>query len=649
MLKQLLRLLFVCTIYPIAAFALPQNDPLAQLHVNATTGAAAGYLPDKTCATCHASLYQSYQAVGMARSFRSTSTSEHIERFGEEFFHEPSQRFYRIDKHDNTLIFSRYQKDAQGSPINVFSHPIDWVLGSGNRARSYLYQTELGELFMLPIGWYSQTAEWGMSPGFEGKTHLGVQRQIKRECLFCHNAFPQVEAGSDRHFLPDIFPKELPLGTGCQRCHGPGAEHVRAALKAESSTVVQSHIINPKKLPPEERDAICFQCHLLPNVGIIGSRRFDRFDYDFRPGQKLTDYLVHVETTEADVATENIFEINHHGYRLWQSQCFQKSAGKLACITCHNPHQKPTSADFRQTVSTKCIECHQDARTLHQLPVSEASDCVACHMPTTRTRDVIKVTMTDHRITKGPIDQDKLLKDINRTDPVITDVQVLPWGSPPTAELAKIYRAVSVLRAIPTMDASKALKNLLLKSPQPSVVPYIDLLEAEIKLNQYTSARNTAEYLLRQNIKDPTVLTRYGILLIKQGQALQAMRVLETALTLQQTPETHYNLGLAALTLGEDDKALAQFSLALSLRPNLHMAWLYKGRVQQKRQHYTQALADMRKALEIAPDYTPAYLALIPLLRQQGLNAEAASYLDVGLRTVAQPGELAVLRPPKPM
>ncbi|HSG60212.1 MAG TPA: tetratricopeptide repeat protein, partial [Pseudomonadales bacterium] len=106
---------------------------------------------------------------------------------------------------------------------------------------------------------------------------------------------------------------------------------------------------------------------------------------------------------------------------------------------------------------------------------------------------------------------------------------------------------------------------------------------------------------------------------------------------------------LAALTFDEDDKAQAHFSLALSLRPNMHMAWLYKGRVLQKRQQYSQALADMRKALEIAPDYTPAYLALIPLLRQQGLNAEAASYLDVGLRTVAQPDELAVLRPPKPI
>lgn len=196
---------------------LPNPDALTLLGVDATEGAAAGYVADEVCAACHAGIYESYQRVGMARSFASAASVDRIEDFGREFFHAPSERYYRIDEHGDELTFSRYQRTRDGQPINEIRISVDWVVGSGNRARSYLYQTGWGELYLLPLGWYAEDEAWGMSPGFEPRNHPGVNRRVSRRCMFCHNAFPEVPEGADISGMPQRFPAELPHGTGCQR------------------------------------------------------------------------------------------------------------------------------------------------------------------------------------------------------------------------------------------------------------------------------------------------------------------------------------------------------------------------------------------------------------------------------------------------
>ena len=176
-----------------------------------------------------------------------------------------------------------------------------------------------------------------------------------------------------------------------------------------------------------------------------------------------------MDITETNRTADERFEINHHAYRLWRSQCYQASEGALGCISCHDPHVKPESAAFREQVGGVCGDCHTQTHLDAHHDESTAVDaCVDCHMPTRRTQDVIEVTMTDHRIARGPFDHDALVAPRSQHEPDIVDTQPLPFGHPPEGIEAAIYRAASTVRTLAYPEAVNALKNLLVQQqPEP--------------------------------------------------------------------------------------------------------------------------------------------------------------------------------------
>ena len=73
-----------------------------------TGGAAPGYVEDRACAGCHREIYQSYQEVGMARSFSRPRPENVIEDFDDNhFFHPPSRRHYEMIHRDGRYFFKR--------------------------------------------------------------------------------------------------------------------------------------------------------------------------------------------------------------------------------------------------------------------------------------------------------------------------------------------------------------------------------------------------------------------------------------------------------------------------------------------------------------------------------------------------------------
>ncbi len=615
-----------------------EPDPLTLLGARATTGAAPGYLEDTVCRNCHTDIWESYQHVGMAQSFKRPGNERPIEDFGREYVHAATDTTYRVVETDDGPVFESYQRDADGEPINKLELPISWVVGSGNKVRSYAHQNELGEMFMLPLSWYADSREWAMSPGFEHAQHQGISRRIGRACLFCHNAYPEVPSGSDAFWENDRFPHELPEGTGCQRCHGPGAEHVRTVLAGGSDVeTIRSKIVNPGRLEGEQRDSVCFQCHMLPSVSVMGSRRIGRNYYSYRPDELLSDYLVHVEVSEEGITREDQFEINHHAYRFYLSSCYQESDGEFGCISCHNPHEKPESTAIRSSSSNTCVGCHAGAETQHEGTTGfNADDCVTCHMPQRRTTDVVEATMTDHKIAKGPFDLAALVLPREAERLAITGLELLDFGNVPTGEARDYYRYSAIARANRFLDAARdGLRSHLDTNPYMTPTPYIDLAKTEIQTGDYRAAEATLTRLLESY---PTLHVAHmllGTALLAQGKQEQAIAALRSSLEINPDPEAWFNLALAYLQVGNVEEAERAIDEAITLRPTLAAAWKYRGSILASRGLDASAIDALKESLRLEPRDSDAYRQLVALLFRNGNEEEALRYREVGARVAS--------------
>jgi len=129
-----------------------ETNGSAAINDSVTTGAAPGYINDQACAACHIEVYNSYQQMGMAKSFFRPTADKVIEDFDKSFYHPASQRHYQMTFRDGTYLFRRCQLDTNQQPINELELKVDWVLGSGHNGRTYVYREPNGEMYQLALG-----------------------------------------------------------------------------------------------------------------------------------------------------------------------------------------------------------------------------------------------------------------------------------------------------------------------------------------------------------------------------------------------------------------------------------------------------------------------------------------------------------------
>ena len=368
-----------------------------------------GYVDSKLCSSCHADVYNSYMRTAMARSFARPAAKNEIEDYSNNnsFFHAASATWFEMIRRDGQYYQRRYQIGFGGVQTNIDETEIDYSIGSGSHARAYVHRTADGKLMQLPLAWYSEGGgHWGMAPGYGSADHQYGRRAVAYECFFCHNAYPEMAERNPyiNQRLRDepIYPAELPEGIDCQRCHGPGANHIRAAGEAQASPdSIRRAIVNPARLSPAASLEVCLQCHLQSTSRHLPDsiRRFGRAPFSYVAGQPLADFRISFD--RAPGSRQEGIEIDHSAYRLMQSQCFLKSGGALTCVTCHNPHEPldsgPKAAARYDGV---CGSCHASALEALVRAGSHpaTAGCVDCHMPKRRTTDVVHVVMTDHLI-----------------------------------------------------------------------------------------------------------------------------------------------------------------------------------------------------------------------------------------------------------
>jgi hypothetical protein len=185
------------------------------------------------------------------------------------YHHEASGQYFTMTQRDGHYYQRRHQLGPDGRETNVVEKEIQFVLGSGTHARTYLHQNPDGQLVEAPVAWYAENGGyWAMNSGYDRRDHAGFQRKIDQECFYCHNAYPEIRyanAGAERElFLHGAVPE----GIDCQRCHGPGRAHIESVRSGASAAAVRAAIVNPARLAPERKLEIC--CSVIWNPPAAG-------------------------------------------------------------------------------------------------------------------------------------------------------------------------------------------------------------------------------------------------------------------------------------------------------------------------------------------------------------------------------------------
>jgi predicted CXXCH cytochrome family protein len=174
---------------------------------------------------------------------------------------------------------------------------------------------------------------------------------------------------------------------GCERCHGPGAEHV--------SKPSRSNIVNPSRLDYVNAVNTCIQCHSQgqPRKNPIEGKYYD-WPVGFQQGMNLNDFWRLEEHKLGESTFTHFPDDTAHKNRM-QGNDFVQSVmytRGVTCFSCHDVHGTANDADLIKPATELCLQCHgpqspNGPRTAtieqhtHHKPGSAGNECVACHMP----------------------------------------------------------------------------------------------------------------------------------------------------------------------------------------------------------------------------------------------------------------------------
>ena len=586
-------------------------------------GAAPGYVPDSACAECHEERQASFRHSPMSRSFYAMTPDNMLEELADNaFFHEASGNYYEMVRRGDELFQRRWRVDLTGKRYAEFERRVDWVIGSGTHARTYCYQTPSGEFFQMPVSWYKGLG-FAMSPGYDHPDHDDFSRPIRRRCMFCHNTFGEVPAGSDQYGEIDRFTQEhLPEGINCQRCHGPGAKHAMLALDPDADEEqVRTAIVHPAQIEKQRSGDICFQCHLQPTSAIEDTvRRLGRGAYSFHPGEPIEEYNAHFDIFDGQPIEER-FEINHHAYRLMQSPCFVESAGRMNCVTCHSPHSRPPVAERPAYYRRKCLQCHDlDACSFEAQENAhgiDSDDCAGCHMPEHRTQDVVLATATDHLIRRAPAPASFLAEMEEEQGFAFEGATYFFADRGPSGDELSLLESLFQLRN-GSLEGLDRLQKLVTEHQPTSAEPYLDLGRGYLATQRYQDAiqnfRRVTELFPERSVGWRSL----GDAQRQARRPAEAKRALQQALKLEPNhPDNYFAMAKLLGTL-QLQAALKNYRQGLNLRPNDEAALEAMAVLLLEHGRFERAATRFERAIDVAPRNAELYRGLGTARLRQG-------------------------------
>jgi len=475
-----------------------------------------------------------------------------------DFTHSASLVHYRIYQ-DNGKVWLSFDREA-GESLEG-KRELLYFVGSGQRGRTYLF-SEDGYTFEAPVNWYAQNKLWDMTPAYGSAKRMPLNLPASVSCLDCHTSgFHPPAPGTENKYPAPLFSQQ---GISCERCHGPSEAH----------TTSKGNILNPAKLAPAQRDAICMQCHLEGSVAI---EQPGKHIYDFKPGEDLSAYVHYlVLSTERQANPRAVSQFE----ALAQSVCELKSGDALHCTTCHDPHRSPESSEREDYYRAKCLACHGER--FGKKHNSKHPDCTSCHMPKLVSSDVAHTQATDHRILKQPS----------------LNISPAPFTVVPKPRLERFP-----LRAGPPTD-------------RDLVLGWLALAEAG---KDFATAEE--EKLLPQAAKeyplDATILSAYAYRELLHKRTQHAKELYDAALRVEPLNiDAAVNLGVLEAQSGSIERALALWKGAFQRAPWRSSIGMNIAELSCNLGNAEEAKLALRRVLQFNPDFPEATLFLHQLENQ---------------------------------
>ena len=324
----------------------------------ALSAQSAQYTGSAACKTCHPATYARWQKTRMANIVR--DPKEH-----------PDAITPDLSKADPAIV--TFSKDA-----------IAFVYGSKWKQR---YFTKVGDdFFPLPAQWDVANQKWSRYFVPNGADwwvpHYpadNMQRPTGPLCDGCHSVNYNIQTKTVTEW-----------NVGCEKCHGPGSEHVARPSRA--------NIVNPARLGPRGVD-VCIQCHSQgqPLANPIQGKYYD-WPVGFVVSNDATKKLSDVwqledhklgETTFTHYADGTGHKNRMQGNDFVQSVMYTRG---ITCFTCHDVHGTENDADLIRPANELCLQCHGPnspngphtgtiEQHTHHPAGSAGNECVNCHMP----------------------------------------------------------------------------------------------------------------------------------------------------------------------------------------------------------------------------------------------------------------------------
>ena len=335
--------------------------PLSKEEQSQEVAGSAHYVGSQACEKCHAEIYARWKKTPMANVVRDPRT--HPEAIIPDLSTNDVAKF-RLDQ--VAFVYGSLWKQRYFTKIgdDYFPLPVQCVVG--NRTwRPYIAPAKGGD-------WWAV-----LYPPDNMKRPTGPT------CDGCHSVDYNIQTKQVAEW-----------NVGCERCHGPGGEHVAHPSRG--------NILNPEQMDSIADSDVCIACHSQgqPLSNPIEGKYYD-WPVGYRVGLRLQDYWKLEDCTLGQTTFYYFPDCTAHKNRM-QGNDFAQSVmyrHGVTCSSCHDAHGTANYGQLRKPADQICLDCHGPssangphtatlAEHTHHKDGSTGSQCVACHMPAIETEGV---------------------------------------------------------------------------------------------------------------------------------------------------------------------------------------------------------------------------------------------------------------------